>query len=81
MVWYGEEYGEANVYGCVPTNGTSALFWWKFYNINLTIVQYFVPLFLFDGAYCFIAYKVRLPLDLHLSVDAHFSCRTEDTCS
>jgi hypothetical protein len=34
--------------------------WWRWYNIYLTIIQYFVPLIIVDGAYCIIAYRVWL---------------------
>uniref|UniRef100_A0A914UME1 G-protein coupled receptors family 1 profile domain-containing protein n=1 Tax=Plectus sambesii TaxID=2011161 RepID=A0A914UME1_9BILA len=34
--------------------------WWKGYNVYLTIIQYFVPLFIVDGAYTVIAVKVWL---------------------
>lgn len=32
--------------------------WWKGYNVYLTIIQYFVPVFIVDGAYTVIAVKV-----------------------
>ena len=32
--------------------------WWQGYNVYLTIIQYFVPLIIVDGAYCVIAYRV-----------------------
>lgn len=53
--------GDGNVTllpACWPTHGDEL--WWKIYNVYLTIVQYFVPLFIINGAYCVIAYKVWL---------------------
>lgn len=36
------------------------IFFVSAYNIYLTIIQYFVPLFIIDGAYIIIGYKVWL---------------------
>lgn len=41
---------------CMPEFGDDV--WWKVYNVYLTIIQYFVPLFIINGAYCVIGYKV-----------------------
>uniref|UniRef100_A0A914X598 G-protein coupled receptors family 1 profile domain-containing protein n=1 Tax=Plectus sambesii TaxID=2011161 RepID=A0A914X598_9BILA len=41
---------------CQPIYGDES--WWKAYNIYLTIIQYFVPLIIVDGAYAVIAHKV-----------------------
>ncbi|CAD6195099.1 unnamed protein product [Caenorhabditis auriculariae] len=33
-------------------------YWWKFYNIYLTIIHYFVPMLILDTAYTMIAFKI-----------------------
>ncbi len=48
----------AVIYRCMPIHGEQD--WWRWYNIYLTIIQYFVPLIIVDGAYCIIAYRVWL---------------------
>jgi hypothetical protein len=42
----------------LPTYGDED--WWKIYNVYLTIIQYFVPLIIVDGAYSIIACRVWL---------------------
>lgn len=49
---------ELIVPACYPRNGDKL--WWKIYNVYLTIIQYYVPLIIINGAYCIIAYQVWL---------------------
>uniref|UniRef100_A0A8R1ELJ9 Uncharacterized protein n=1 Tax=Caenorhabditis japonica TaxID=281687 RepID=A0A8R1ELJ9_CAEJA len=41
---------------CLPVYPDAA--WWKFYNVYLVIIQYFVPMIILDTAYTMIAVKI-----------------------
>ncbi|PAV78746.1 hypothetical protein WR25_24473 [Diploscapter pachys] len=47
---------QAALFQCLPTYAEED--WWKFYNVYLTIMHYFIPMIILDGAYMMIAIKL-----------------------
>ena len=58
LAYYTAEHPDWVIMRCMPEHGDQN--WWRWYNVYLTIIQYFVPLIIVDGAYCVIAYRVWL---------------------